>query len=118
MAFVNVLAACLSTKRTLLPWNAVRTAKPGYSFRGFYYDSLQTRITSTFELSYDLVCAEVGTGKEKTDNVDLDLPVIPVVENHTCGDMIKKLYSRALNPYVFTVALSSRLLHQSNIPSV
>ena len=89
MAFVNVLVACLSRKRTLAPslkceWQVNRSTS--------YHDSIQTRIASTSELSYDLVQAEVGTGKEKMDNVDLDFPVIPVIENHACGDTIEELY--------------------------
>ena len=83
MAIVNVSVACLSTKRTLFPWNIVSASKPEHSFHNFFYESIQPRIPSTSELSYDLVHAAVGANKEKMDKVDLDLPVIPVVESVT-----------------------------------
>ena len=49
---------------------------PEHSFRRFYYDSIQPRIASPSELSYDVVRADVGTSKEEMDNADLELPVI------------------------------------------
>ena len=81
MAIVNVSVACLSTKRTLFPWNTVNASKPEHSFRDFFYKSIQLRIPSTSELSYDLVHAAVGANKDKVDKVDLELPIIPVVES-------------------------------------
>ena len=81
MAIVNVSVACLSTKWTLFPWNIVSASEPEHSFRDFFYKSIQPHIPSTSELSYDLVHAAVGANKEKMDKVDLDLPVIPVVES-------------------------------------
>ena len=81
LAIVNVSVACLSTKRTLFPWNIVSASELEHSFRDFFYESIQPCIPSMSELSYDLVHAAVGANKEKMDKVDLDLPVIPVVES-------------------------------------
>ena len=81
MAIVNVSVACLSTKRTLFPWNIGSASEPGHSFCDFFYESIQPCIPSTSELSYDLAHAAVGANKEKMDKVDLDLPVISVVES-------------------------------------
>ena len=99
MSFVNVSVVCLSSKRTLLPWNIVRASKSEHSLRGFYYSSIQTHIASTSELSYGLVHVEVGTSKEKMDKVGLELPIIlgeefknVKIRDHACGDTIKKLY--------------------------
>ena len=51
-------------------------------FRGFFYVScIQQCISSAQEVTYDLVHAELGSYKEKMDHVDLDLPVITVVES-------------------------------------
>ena len=77
MAILNVSVACLSTKRTLFPWNIVSESEPEHFFRDFFYESILPRIPSTSELSYDLVHAAVGANKEKMGKVDLDLPVIP-----------------------------------------
>ena len=49
-----------------------------HSFRDFYDFCIQQRISSN---TYDLVHAELGTSKEKMDRVDLDLPVVTVVES-------------------------------------
>ena len=59
--------ACLSTllSRTLLSWNIFSAREPEYSFRDFFYDSIQPRIPSTSSLSYELVHAGVGASKEK-----------------------------------------------------
>ena len=40
------------------------------------------------ELSYDLVHAAVGANKEKMDKVDLDLPVIPVVDSFVTDELL------------------------------
>ena len=61
MAILNVSVACLSTKRTLFPWNIVSTSEPEHSFRDFFYESILPRIPSMSELPYDLVHAVVGT---------------------------------------------------------
>ena len=76
MAIVNIYAACLSTKRTLFPWNIVSTSELEHSFHDFI-ESILPRIPSTSKL-YDLVHAAVGA--IKIDKVDLDLPIIPGID--------------------------------------
>ena len=60
MAILNVSVACLSTKRTLFPWNIVSESEPEHSFRDLFYESILPHIPSMSELSYDLVHAAVG----------------------------------------------------------
>ena len=78
---INVCVACLTSKTTLLPWNIVSANDREHSFRGFYDSCIQHRIRSDQEGTYELVRAELGSCKEKLDQVDLDLPVITVVES-------------------------------------
>ena len=58
-----------------------------HSFRDFYDFCIHQRISSAQEMTYDLVRAELGSSKEKMDQVDLDLPVITVVESF--GQILK-----------------------------
>ena len=51
-----------------------------HSFDIFHDSTIQQRISSAQEVTYDLVQAELSSCKEKLDPVDLDLPVIMVVE--------------------------------------
>ena len=78
---VNVCVACLTNKTTILPWNIVRASDREHFFRDFYVSCIQQRIFSAQEVTYDLVRAELGSCKEKMDHVDLDLPVITIVES-------------------------------------
>ena len=58
------------------------------SFRHFFLSSIHSRLPTTSSAErYDLVHAEVGTSKEKLDKIDLDLPLVPVVD--TFGRFVK-----------------------------
>ena len=123
MAIVNVSVACLSTKRTLFPWNIVSTSKPEHSFRDFFYKSIQPHIPSASELSYDLVHAAVGANKEKMDKVDLDLPIIPVVESfgrflkYSVNEKGSSAGTSSMTRNAFEVLLASqRSLHGKQLP--
>ena len=60
-----------------------------HSFRDFYVSCIQQRFSSTLEVTYELVRAELGSSKEKMDRIDLGLPVITVVESY--GRFLKYL---------------------------
>ena len=60
-----------------------------HSFWDFYDFCIQQRISSAQEVTYDLVHTELGSCKEKMDQVDLDLPVITIVESF--GQFMKYL---------------------------
>ena len=77
---INVCVAC-TNKTTILPWNIVKADDREYSFRDFYVSCIEQRVPSTQEVTYELVRAELGSSKEKMDLVDLELPVITVVES-------------------------------------
>ena len=79
MVIMNVLVACLSSKRTLHPWNFVKTSEPEHSFRGFYYNFIDTCCYHVWTVLW-LVHAEVGTSKKKLEIAELDLAIIPVIE--------------------------------------
>ena len=123
MAIVNVSVACLSTKWTLFPWNIVSASEPEHSFRDFFYKSIQPHIPSTSELSYDLVHAAVGANKEKMDKVDLDLPVIPVVESfgrflkYSVNEKGSSAGTSSMTRNAFEVLLASQQsLHGKQLP--
>ena len=123
MAIVNVSVACLSTKRTLFPWNIVSASEPEHSFRDFFHESILPRIPSTSDLSYDLVHAVVGANKEKMDKVDLDLPVIPVVDSfgrflrYSVNEERSSVGASEMTKNAFEVLLASqRSLHGKQLP--
>ena len=62
------------------------SASDKLSFQDFYDLCIQQRISLN---TYNLVHAELGTSKEKMDRVDLDLPVVTVVESF--GRILKYL---------------------------
>ena len=82
VVLINVCVTCLTSKKTLLPWNIKSESDEHLSFRDFFTASILPHIPTTSSATYyELVRAEVGTSKEKVDGVDLDLPVVPVVES-------------------------------------
>ena len=69
----NMCVSCLSSKKTLLPWNILSEDDQEVSFRHFFLSSIHSRLPTTSSAErYDLVHAEVGTSKEKLDKVYLD----------------------------------------------
>ena len=82
VVLINVCVTCLTSKKTLLPWNIKSESDEHLSFRDYFTASILPHIPTTSSATYyELVRAEVGTSKEKVDGVDLDLPVVPVVES-------------------------------------
>ena len=68
------------------------------SFRHFFLSSIHSRPPTTSSAEqYNLAHAEVGTSKEKMDKVDLDLPVVPVVD--TFGRFVKYERERECHNY-------------------
>ena len=73
MAILNVF---LSRKITILPWNIVFVSEAEH----FYSTTSSKHIYRVMDV-FILVKAEVGTGKDKLDLVDLNLVIGPVVES-------------------------------------
>ena len=83
---INVCVACLTSKTTILPWNIVSASYREHSFLRFLWFlhpvAYFLRILTTwFMLSW--------APPKKMDRVDLDLPVVTVVE--LCGRFLKYL---------------------------
>ena len=65
-------------------------------------------------MSYDLVHAAVGANKEKMDQVDLDLPIIPVIESfgrflkYSVNEMGSSAGTSSMTRNAFEVLLASQ----------
>ena len=65
MMILNVCVVCLSSKKTILPWNIVSASEAEHTFHEFF----RSRQANTSMVSFDLHKAEVGTSKDKLDTL-------------------------------------------------
>ena len=75
---VNVNVSLLHPIKTLLPWTILQVREINYSIKDFFLNTVVMRLPDD---SYCLEAAQIGRDKSILDNVDINLPILPVISS-------------------------------------
>ena len=78
ITLVNTCVFSVTQNRTLLTWTILKVSDEEQTVGEFYNNAVIARLPS---IDTELLSAAVGTEKDDLDNVDLNLPVVPVINS-------------------------------------